>query len=325
MQTTIDRQGGDAQPPGAAVTSPLGRLFGILLWVLAFVLMFSAASYQRRTGPTYELSGEFEVGGQVLSYELLRSQETVRQARVAIPDPGDGATANLEYRRYPTAEPFTVVPMVAEPGEMGMALAAYLPIQPSAGKIEYLVKVLTASGEIRIPAMGTGADGTRGGEDTIILRYKDPVPLPVLVSHVLLMFFSILIGIRVALGALVRPGGIGRLAWIAMSGMTVGGLILGPVVQKYAFGAYWTGFPFGYDLTDNKTLVMWIAWALACLVLWRRKSERDPIVRGTLLAATVVMVAVYLIPHSFRGSELDYDALDSGIPAEEAIGVSEKN
>jgi hypothetical protein len=297
----------------------------VILWALAFFLMFSAASYQRRTGPTYELTGSFQVSGETFDYELIRSQETVSEARVAIPDPGSGVSATLEYRRFPTEDPFTQVPLAQESGESGAELAAYLPIQPSAGKIEYFLRISAPSGEIRVPEAGTGADGTRGGDDTLILRYKDPVPLPILLSHVLLMFFSILIGIRVALGAIVRPGGIGRLAWIAMVGMTVGGMVLGPIVQKYAFGAYWTGFPFGYDLTDNKTLVMWLAWAGACAVLWKRRDERDPIVRGSLVAATLVMVGVYLIPHSFRGSELDYDALDSGVPAEEAIGTSEQN
>jgi hypothetical protein len=40
-------------------------------------------------------------------------------------------------------------------------------------------------------------------------------------------------------------------------------MILGPVVQYYAFGEFWTGVPFGWDLTDNKTLVAVIFWALA--------------------------------------------------------------
>ena len=32
------------------------------------------------------------------------------------------------------------------------------------------------------------------------------------------------------------------LAWLAFGTLTVGGMILGPIVQKHAFGAYWTGF-----------------------------------------------------------------------------------
>ncbi|MCK7537691.1 MAG: hypothetical protein MZV63_45435 [Marinilabiliales bacterium] len=50
------------------------------------------------------------------------------------------------------------------------------------------------------------------------------------------------------------------------------GMILGPVVQKYAFGDLWTGIPFGWDLTDNKTLIAVFAWILA--VVMNRKKDR---------------------------------------------------
>ena len=46
----------------------------------------------------------------------------------------------------------------------------------------------------------------------------------------------------------------------------IGGMILGPIVQKYAFGEYWTGFPYGGDFTDNKMLIMWLAWAIAMAI-----------------------------------------------------------
>ncbi|MGA7306529.1 MAG: hypothetical protein WBW88_16750, partial [Rhodothermales bacterium] len=82
--------------------------------------------------------------------------------------------------------------------------------------------------------------------------------------------------------------------------------IMGPIVQNYAFGEYWTGFPFGYDLTDNKTLIMWLCWVVAAGVLRFGRIKREVIQRGLVLAAAVVMVAVYLIPHSLRGSEYDY-------------------
>jgi hypothetical protein len=69
-------------------------------------------------------------------------------------------------------------------------------------------------------------------------------------------------------------------------------------VQKYAFGAYWTGFPLGGDLTDTKILFVFCFWLAAFFL--RRRS------RWWTIAATVLMVAVYLIPHSILGSELDY-------------------
>lgn len=38
--------------------------------------------------------------------------------------------------------------------------------------------------------------------------------------------------------------------------------------------------------------------------------------------AALVMTVVYLIPHSMRGSELNYEAVDAGVSASEAVGTS---
>ena len=81
--------------------------------------------------------------------------------------------------------------------------------------------------------------------------------------------------------------------------MAVGGLALGPAVQKYAFDAWWTGFPNGTDLTDNKTAIALVAWALA---LWAARGGRGA--RGALAAAALVTLVVFAIPHSLFGSEL---------------------
>jgi hypothetical protein len=102
-------------------------------------------------------------------------------------------------------------------------------------------------------------------------------------------------------------------------GIAIGGLMLGPIVQKYAFGAYWTGWPFGSDLTDDKTLGMWLAW-VAAVVVWRRRPDpSDRVARGATIAAALAMIAVYLVPHSLRGSQLDYGKLETGTAAEDAI------
>jgi hypothetical protein len=85
----------------------------------------------------------------------------------------------------------------------------------------------------------------------------------------------------------------------------IGGMILGPIVQKYAFGAFWTGVPFGFDLTDNKTLVAMIAWAFA---VWRSYKQRS--IRSWIIIAALVLFVIYLIPHSMMGSELDYKTME---------------
>ena len=294
--------------------SGTSRWRGALLWVGAVLIMAGAAIHQRRTGPTYPLRGEVAVGAESYRYELVRSQETIERARVALPVPGEGASGTMTYRRYPTGDDFTTVALAVEDGEEGAELAAYLPIQPAAGKMEYYLELRTADGAVRIPRE-VGADAN------IILRYKDPVPAPLLIAHVVAMFFTVLIGMRTGLGALFAPGNIRTLVWVTLIGMTVGGLVLGPFVQKYAFGEYWTGFPWGYDLTDNKLLIMWVVWVAAAFALGMKPKRKAGPGRVTVGVAALVMTVVYLIPHSMRGSELDFAAVDAGVPAAEAIGT----
>ena len=74
----------------------------------------------------------------------------------------------------------------------------------------------------------------------------------------------------------------------------------GPIVQYYAFNELWTGIPFGWDLTDNKTLIALIFWILA--VVMNRKKERPLYVA----LASFVLLLVFSIPHSLFGSQLDY-------------------
>ena len=89
--------------------------------------------------------------------------------------------------------------------------------------------------------------------------------------------------------------------WLTVIFLTIGGMILGPIVQKYAFDAYWTGWPFGNDLTDNKSLLAFIFWLVALgYQIWSREKKILAVV------AAVVLLAVYMIPHSVLGSEIDY-------------------
>jgi hypothetical protein len=87
----------------------------------------------------------------------------------------------------------------------------------------------------------------------------------------------------------------------------VGGFILGPLMQKFAFGVAWAGFPAGTDLTDNKTLVAFLFWIVA-LAAGRKGRPARPFV----VAASLVTLLAFLIPHSLLGSEFDYTKIGQG-------------
>ena len=277
-----------------------------ILGILAVLLMAATVVYQRRTGPTHPLRGKVSTAGKTVAYRLIRSEETVRDARVALPDPGVPGT--LVWRRFPTQEAWTHQAMVRESKGGQAELAGYLPRQAAAGKVEYTVELRTAGATLRIPA-----------GDPIVLRYKGPVSTVLLISHVSMMFLAVLVGLRAGLGAIFGSSALRSLVWVALGCMTLGGLVLGPFVQKATFGAYWTGFPWGFDLTDNKTLLMWLAWVVAALIAGPRPHRDETWPRLAVLVATIAMAVVYLIPHSLRGSQLDYGKVQGGTNARDAV------
>jgi hypothetical protein len=119
-------------------------------------------------------------------------------------------------------------------------------------------------------------------------------------------------------GAIWAPDGLRRLALVTLATLTLGGLVLGPIVQKLAFEQLWAGFPFGKDFTDDKTLIMWLVWVAAAVVIHRAGASARR-VRFATLAAAVVMLGIFLVPHSVRGSELDYRLVDQGVAPAEAV------
>jgi hypothetical protein len=281
----------------------------IFLWILSLMFAISAMIYQRSTGPTYEYKGELKHIGESYKYELLRSQETTEGAKIKLPTiKSSNYSAKLHYKRYQTKDSITTQPFYFDKNK---ELIAQLPVQPAAGKMEYFISGNIDGKEFHIPEKG---------EENIILRYKDPVSNYILGPHIFFMIMVIILGIRAGLSALFDYETMRRWAIFAFSAITIGGMMLGPLVQKSAFGEYWTGFPYGGDFTDNKTLIMWIVWALALVTISLEKMKKNKNMnKFVVLIASIVMISVYLIPHSMGGSTLDYDKVDKGIDPKEAI------
>jgi hypothetical protein len=259
----------------------------LLFWTAAAAITLTSAAWQRRTGPTYPVSGEVTLGGQPVALLLARSHggEGDQPVRIRVED--GTVAAELRWRRFPTSEPWTVVPMRRE----GQWLAAVLPHQPPAGKLEYQVRLTRGDQHVLFPSPAAA-----------VTRFKGHVPVGLLAPHIALMFLGMLFSTRTGLEALAPDGRSRLLARISLAFIAVGGLVLGPLVQKAAFGALWTGVPFGYDLTDNKTLISALAWGWA---VWRARGDRTP--RLSVLAAAVITLVVFAIPHSTWGSQINWE------------------
>lgn len=256
------------------------------VWGLAVVITLGAAVYQRLTGPTHPLRGSASIAGDAIRFRLPRSHGGEGGPTVAIELPRD-ASAELVYRRYPTNEPWTRISMQRDEA----TVSAALPHQPPAGKLEYFIAVRRGSEALLLPP-----------KRTAVIRFKGHVPLGILIPHVLFMFVAMLFSNAAGVEAALTGERMRRYASVAVGCLAAGGLVLGPIVQKLAFGDLWTGIPFGYDLTDNKTLIAALVWGAALWATYRRPLRQS---RWWVLAGATMLLAVYSIPHSALGSQLN--------------------
>jgi len=256
----------------------------IIAWILAVVITMAAAYYQRVTGPTYPLKAKTEINGKSYEFNLKRSNSTSSDCEITIPVNEKDVRGFLVYRKYPTNEKWDT--LTFSKTEKGMT--ALLPKQPAAGKLEYFLLF---------------RDGTKTTtvlqQRPTIIRYKGDVPAYILIPHILFIFFGMMLSNLAGLLAAFKHNKARLYSMITLILIMVGGMIMGPIVQKFAFGELWTGVPFGWDLTDNKTLIAFIAWIIALLA--NRKKFRP----GFIIAAALVTLMIFSIPHSMFGSELN--------------------
>jgi len=259
----------------------------VLFWVLAVALSIAAMVYQKTTGPTYPKKYELSYQNDEFSFSLPRSNNgRPGDYPVEIELPED-FSANLIWRLFPSENPWETVVMERK----GDLLTTSLPHQPPAGKIEYHLELM-AGGEV--------IDLHEG--ENVVIRFRGDVPAWALIPHVLMMVLTVIWSMATILFALANMPNYKRYIGMTLIFLIIGGFILGPIVQKYSFGAFWTGWPLGADLTDNKTLFALVAFAVA----WFLRNK--PYGKWLAIAAAVVMMVVYLIPHSMNGSELDVES-----------------
>jgi hypothetical protein len=283
-----------------------------LWWIFAVIFTLIAAQYQKMTGPTYPVMGSTMFNNKVLKYEMIRTAENDNDAKISITIPDTAVKGEIIFKRYLSNDSLTTDELsrsvdttydhsfsnfwkliTKQPRiyKLDSNLVYMMPKQPAAGKMMYKVILKKGSEQVTI--------GKK--EDFVVMRFKGPVPLYILLPHILFMFLGLLFSTRTAIEALIKGAKTYKYAIWTLIFLIPGGLILGPMVQKYAFGAYWTGWPFGHDLTDNKTLVMVLAWAFTIY-----KLKKDPKNRTWPVAAAIIVLVVYLIPHSVLGSQIDY-------------------
>jgi hypothetical protein len=275
-------------------------LSSILLWALAVLITLACFAFQNRTGPTQPLVGDVPTAVGTVNFKFLRSETIGKDLSIMLVDPvPEGISCKVQYRRYKSNDDWSTASM--QPGtfefsrrgvsESVSGMGVRLPsLKERAGKYEYFVHIDD----------GSGSPVSITGDKPIYARYKADVPMWLLLLHIIVVFLSMMLALRTVLEALI-DGAYKWMIWATIVSLLFGAFLLGPMVQWYAFGVWWSGVPFGYDWTDNKVLVELVFWLPALFLnLGKRRS------RGPVYLAGVITLFVFFIPHSLFGSEYDY-------------------
>lgn len=271
----------------------------LIFWIISVVFMLIIVVFQKMTGPTYPHNGSKAIGNKEINFHLPRSNDGDFTKKIEINVEDKNINGNIKFKRFKSHDDWSIKELT----RVDDKLIFEIPHQPAAGKVIYQIFLKQNNGEL-IPLT----------EEPVILRYRDPVPAIVVVFHLFFIFLTITMAIRTGLEAIYKGDKVWSYSIITVVAFIGGGFIFGPLMQKFAFGAYWTGWPFGHDLTDNKVLVALIVWIIA---IWRLKKNRQNY--GWVTAASIVLLLVYLIPHSLLGSEIDYTKIEN--PKVEKINV----
>jgi hypothetical protein len=275
-----------------------------ILLFLAFLITAGAAMYQRKTGPTYPREVKVVLNDSLYTIDLVRSIGLDERPEVKLKITDTTISARLFVKRYKSQDDYQMREFVFREYPVNSYIMnklfhitnekgyfAPVPEQAPAGKIQYYIEITDKNGSQSVM------------KDTpVVIRFKGSVPGYILGPHIILMFLAMLFSTTSGLFAIFKVPAYKTYSKWTLGFLLAGGLVLGPLVQKYAFGEFWTGIPFGWDLTDNKLLIALTFWVYA-VVVNRTKEKSFP----TILAA-IVLLLVYSIPHSLFGSELDYES-----------------
>ena len=194
--------------------------------------------------------------------------------------------------------------------ERGMIRAARdiyecsLPDLGRGARIRYWVIATSArGGEVRLPKNADGA---------VLLKFKGNASDAVLGAHVACMFgafFFMVMSLFGAIGIIRGPEDKTRTVrsaqWVLILSF-IGGCPLGFLLNYQTFGVIWEGYPFGYDVTDNKTQILFVFWLVSLLLVWGSFTgtgeHRDRLGRKAfawaILVSFFVSLALFILPHS---------------------------
>jgi hypothetical protein len=207
-----------------------------------------------------------------------------------------------------TTNPPARVEAITIPGR-NLVYRVSVPNQGRGTEFSYRFQVEDAAGRVlaTIP-VEEGKDKPK----QLWFRFEGPRSVVLLIAHIACMFGSFLLMVFVLLTAFedVKNNAVrirlGKQTLWATIILFLGTFPIGIWLEHQVYATYWTGIPFGRDITDSKALVIFIYWLVMLYLLRGSALSNDPrgdvvgptAARWTAIVGVVLSLALYLVPHS---------------------------
>ncbi len=278
-------------------------------WRIAAAVIFTLLMlvFTRKTTAVRSVHKMVEQGGILIEHHTVPKQVGEEIPLISARVEGS-SEVRLVYKIGMEGE-YQSIPMLTKSSEQNV-FEASIPLHPKGVKAWYYLEAVSPAAEGGVTV--TLPEAQSGQVDPIRLKFEGEVPPYVIIAHILCIFGAIFFAVLALFSAIdvsrskeTLRQSVKYPVWTLVL-LFLGFVPFGIAMNYFAFGVLWEAFPFGWDVTDNKSQIMMLFWLLTLLLtrgsLFGKGTERNLISdRGYSALVIVSFVATMIIlavPHS---------------------------
>lgn len=278
--------------------------------IIALILTLVLASVSRRLSERKPELKVIENGGIKIEHTTVVEKVGVGdvdiQAKISTPESFENYQINLVYRIGQGG--FISLPMQPQKENPG-TFSGVIPSQPKKTKVYYYISIRDSEKNgLTLP------DRVNRLNLPFMIKFKGKVTPAVLIAHIIAMFAGIFFIFMVLFYDIDLLRGkdvlkeVSNLSLLATFFIFLGGMPLGWWVTYQTLGILWEGIPIGWDITDSKTLIIFLYWLILLYLMkgtiFKKNSELnavgDKLLGVLVLMGVILAFLLYLIPHSIQ-------------------------
>jgi hypothetical protein len=275
--------------------------------IIAFLFTLLLLFFTRKTTAVRSVYKMVEQDGVRIEHNTVPKQEgdeiPVIEARVK-----GASEVNLVYKIGKEGQ-YNFVEMSPEPGEEN-SYEASIPLHPKGMRAWYYLEATGESkgDEVKV----TLPERNSGKVQPVRLKFEGKVPAYVVIPHVFSIFAAFFFATLTLFSAIELKRGKTtlnksvRLCAVTLLLLFIGFFPFGWAMNYFAFGVLWEAFPFGTDVTDNKSQIMFAFWLVTMFLVKGTllgRGEQKNLVSDRRYSTLVIVsfiatILIVAIPHS---------------------------